>query len=99
LIVSDEEGHENTLAHQVLGTMHLALSPRAKGLPVLTKSQGEDTARYLRICCQATNWCQWAQDLTHQAVSEGKNRVCEAPCHCWKQAGPKELSPGVRLTS
>jgi hypothetical protein len=66
---------------------------------VLQRLDPNDPGMQQRFHDQATNWCQWAQDLTHQAVSEGKNRVCEAPCHCWKQAGPKELSPGVRLTS
>jgi hypothetical protein len=55
--VSDEEGYENTLAHQILETMHLGLPPWAKRLLALAKSpqqaasqaacsQGEDTAGF-----------------------------------------------------
>jgi hypothetical protein len=73
--VSDEEGHEDALAHQALGTIHLGLPPWAKRLPSLTKSplqallkaahsQGVDTARYFGACQWATNWCKWAPDLT-----------------------------------
>jgi hypothetical protein len=53
-LVSDEEGEEDVLAHQALGTMHLELPPWAKRFPALAKSllqaalqaahsQGEDT--------------------------------------------------------
>jgi hypothetical protein len=55
--VSDEGNHEDALAHQVQGAMHLGLSPWAKRLPTLAKSplqaalqsacsQGEDTADF-----------------------------------------------------
>jgi hypothetical protein len=36
--VSDEEDPEDTLAHQVLGTMHFGFPPWAKRLPGLAKS-------------------------------------------------------------
>jgi hypothetical protein len=35
--VSGEEDHEDALAHQVLGTLHLGLLPWAKRLPALAK--------------------------------------------------------------
>jgi hypothetical protein len=66
--VSDEEGHEDTLPHQVLGTMHLGLPPLAKRLPALAKSplqaalqaahsQGEGRAGF-RFTLYLRDWTQ-----------------------------------------
>jgi hypothetical protein len=35
----------------------------------------------------ATNWCKWAQDVTLQAVSEGRKGVCGVRHHCLEQEG------------
>jgi hypothetical protein len=59
-LVSDEEGQEDTLAHQVLEIMHLGLPSQAKRLPTLAKSplqavlQVAQSQRGFTLCLR--NW-------------------------------------------
>jgi hypothetical protein len=45
--VSDEEGQEDALAHQVWGTTHLGIPPWTKRFPTLAKSPLQAACRWL----------------------------------------------------
>jgi hypothetical protein len=47
--VSGEEDYEDSLVHQLLGTMHLGFPPQAKRLPALSKSPLQTALQQLTI--------------------------------------------------
>jgi hypothetical protein len=57
--------------------------------PVLKRPYPNDSDMQQGFHDQATDWCQWAQDLTPRVVSEGRNRIFRALCHCQKHIGPR----------
>jgi hypothetical protein len=43
---------------------------------VLERTNPKDPGMQQRFHDQATDWCQWDQDSTPQAVLEGRNGLC-----------------------
>jgi hypothetical protein len=62
-----------------------------KFYPVLERPEPIDPGMQYRFHDQATDCCQWAQDLTPQVVSEGRNEVFRVWRHCREQAGLRGL--------
>jgi hypothetical protein len=68
--VSGEEGQENALTHQVLGTMHVGFPPRVKKLPTLAKSPYRLPCRQL-IAKEVFTLCLRDWILTALAYNRG----------------------------
>jgi hypothetical protein len=68
--VSDEEGQEDALVHQVLGTMHLGLPPWAKRLPTLAKSPPQADLQVAHIQ-EGFTLCLRDRTLTTLAYNRG----------------------------
>jgi hypothetical protein len=67
--VSDEEGQEEALAYQILGTMHVGLPPQAKRLPILAKSPLQAV---LQVTCSQGGFILCLRDWS--LTTEGCNR-------------------------
>jgi hypothetical protein len=69
--VSDKEGEQDVLAHQVLGTTHLGLPLRAKRLPTLAKSLLLKAALQVAHSQRGSTLCSRDWTLTALAYNRG----------------------------